>query len=176
MKLYTAKIVGEWLSISERRVRQLRDEGIISEVQPGLYDLKRCVNSYIEYIRGKGRTDLNDERAMLTKAKREAAEMENRVRRGELLESKDIELALKTMLLSFRGRLLTLPSKLAPLLSAMGGKQDRIYDELQKALEETMEDLSDCNKLGLVADEETDDRYDGTVPFDDEAAAETDLE
>lgn len=36
MKLYTGKVVAEWLGLTERRVRQLRDEGVISEKVPGL--------------------------------------------------------------------------------------------------------------------------------------------
>ena len=39
MKLYDAKAVARFLDISERRVRQLRDEKVIQESRPGLYDL-----------------------------------------------------------------------------------------------------------------------------------------
>ena len=34
MTLYTSKVVAKWLGLTERRVRQLRDEGIISEKMP----------------------------------------------------------------------------------------------------------------------------------------------
>lgn len=30
MKLYTSKVVAQWLGLTERRVRQLRDEGVIA--------------------------------------------------------------------------------------------------------------------------------------------------
>ena len=40
MKLYTSKVVAQWLGLTERRVRQLRDEGVIAEARPGLYDLQ----------------------------------------------------------------------------------------------------------------------------------------
>ena len=40
MKLYTTKIVAQYLDLSERRVRQLRDEGVLEEKAPGLYDLR----------------------------------------------------------------------------------------------------------------------------------------
>ena len=45
MRLYTSKVIADWLGLTERRVRQLRDEGIIEEQAPGLYDLRattRC--------------------------------------------------------------------------------------------------------------------------------------
>ena len=40
MKLYTTKIVAQYLDLSERRVRQLRDEGVLEEKATGLYDLR----------------------------------------------------------------------------------------------------------------------------------------
>ncbi len=51
MTLYTSKVVADWLGLSERRVRQLRDEGIITEARPGLYDLKATISKYI-YLSG----------------------------------------------------------------------------------------------------------------------------
>ena len=74
MRLYTSKVIADWLGLTERRVRQLRDEGIIEEQAPGLYDLRATTRRYISYLRSGS---LADERAGLTRAKREAAEMEN---------------------------------------------------------------------------------------------------
>ena len=143
MKLYTSKVVAAWLGLTERRVRQLRDEGVIAEKQPGLYDLQATVTKYILFMRnGSGKVNLNDERAGLTKAKREAAEMENRVRMGELHRTEDIETGLKTMFLNIRGRFLALPAKLSPTLSSMGGDQAGIFDEFKRAIDEVLEEMS----------------------------------
>ena len=144
MKLYTSKVVAAWLGLTERRVRQLRDEGVISEKQPGLYDLQATVTKYITFLRnGSGKINLNDERAGLTRAKREAAEMENKLRMGELHRTQDIEAGLKTVFLNIRGRFLALPAKLTPTLASMGGNQTAIFDELKQAIDEALEELSD---------------------------------
>ena len=144
MKLYTSKVVAAWLGLTERRVRQLRDEGVISEKQPGLYDLQATVTKYITFLRnGSGKINLNDERAGLTRAKREAAEMENKLRMGELHRTQDIEAGLKTVFLNIRGRFLALPAKLSPTLASMGGNQTAIFDELKQAIDEAWEELSD---------------------------------
>ena len=103
MRLYTSKVIADWLGLTERRVRQLRDEGIIEEQAPGLYDLRATTRRYISYLRSGS---LADERAGLTRAKREAAEMENALRRGELHRTEEIETGIKTMLLNIRGRFL----------------------------------------------------------------------
>lgn len=147
MKLYTSKVVAAWIGLSERRVRQLRDEGIIEEKRPGLYDLQSTVLRYINYQRAGSGTNLNDERAMLTKAKREAAELDNKVREGLLIETADIEPRLKNMLLIFRSRILSLPAKLSPKLATMGGQQAGIFDVLRDELEEALGVLSDYKKL-----------------------------
>ena len=81
MTLYTSKVVAQWIGLTERRVRQLRDEGVIEEYKPGLYDLQPTVLRYIRYVGGAGKESLTHERTMLTAAKRQAAEMENDLRR-----------------------------------------------------------------------------------------------
>ena len=145
MTLYTSKVVAQYLNLTERRVRQLRDEGIIREKRPGLYNLVDAMTRYIKYVNAGSKVDLNDERAKLTKVKREAAEMENALRRGELHRTEEIETGIKTMLLNIRGRFLSLPAKLSPALAAMGGDQASIFDELKHAIDETLEELRDFN-------------------------------
>ena len=76
MKLYTTKTVAAWLDLTESRVRQLRKDKIITERQPGLYELKTVTHEYINYLRKGSPTeasvDYNTERAKLVRAKREA--------------------------------------------------------------------------------------------------------
>ncbi len=155
MKLYTCEAVADWLALTPRRVRQLRDEGIISERMPGLYEMEPTITRYIMYLRkGSGKTDLNDERALLTRAKREAADMENDVRRGMLLEAEDIEKGLKAVYLNVRTKFMTIPAKLSSRLSQMGGDQAGIFDELQSAVNEILEELSEYQTVPALLDEE----------------------
>jgi len=142
VKLCTDKVVADYLALTPRRVRQLRDEGVIAERSPGLYDLRTAVMQYVAYLRNRNRADLNDERAMLTRAKREAAELENELRRGTMHSSEELEQGIKTMCLNIRSRFLTLPAKLAPKLAEMDGSQADIFDELKRAFDECLEELS----------------------------------
>ena len=64
MTLYTSEVVAQHLDVTERRVRQLRDEGIIREKRPGLYNLVDAMTRYIKYVNAGSKVDLNDERAM----------------------------------------------------------------------------------------------------------------
>jgi len=155
MTLYTSKVVAEWLGLTDRRVRQLRDEGIIEEQAPGLYNLQKTVARYISYIR-KGNTSLNDERAMLVRAKREAAEMENELRRGKTHRTEDIEAGIKTMCLNIRSRFLMIPAKLSPALASMDGNQAEIFDALKEAIDETLDELKDYDVALAAAKDEGD--------------------
>lgn len=152
MKLCTDKVVADWLALTPKRVKQLRDMGVLIEKSPGFYDLRASVLRYVNYIRTGNRADLNSERALLTKAKREAADMENEVRRGMLHSSEDYEKGIKTICLNIRGRFLTLPAKLAPKLSEMGGNQAAIFDEMNRAIKEALEGLSNYNVAMAMPD------------------------
>lgn len=145
MKLYTTNIVADWLALTSRRVRQLRDEGVISEKAPGLYDMKATTTRYILYLRKGGRADFNDERTLLTRAKRQAADMENEVRRGNLHRTEDVEKGLAAMCLNVRGRFSSLPAKLSGELAQIGGNQAGIFDKLKAAIDEALEELSSFN-------------------------------
>ena len=143
MKLYTSRAVAKWLGLSERRIRQLRDDGIIEERAPGLYELHQATLHYIKYLRDGTGGSLNEERAKLTKAKREAAELENSVRRGELLETKDVEFAIKEMLLNLRAKLLALPGSLSPEIAKQSRDQAEVFDIIKDGIEEALEALSE---------------------------------
>ena len=163
MKLCTDKVVADWLALTPKRVKQLRDEGVLIEKKPGLYDLRASVLRYVNYIRTGNRADLNGERALLTKAKREAADMENDVRRGMLHSSEDIEKGIKTMCLNIRSRFLTLPAKMAPKLAEMDGNQAAIFDELNRAMKEALEGLSNYNIAMAMPDGGDDEEVEESV-------------
>ena len=156
MTLYTSKVVAQWLCLTERRVRQLRDEGVIVEARPGLYELQPTVARYITYIGGAGKETLTNERMKLTRAKREAAELENELRKGEVHRTEDIERGIKSMFLNIRSRFLALPAKLSPTLATMGGNQTGIFDELKQAIDEILEEMSDYRVAFEVQDGESD--------------------
>lgn len=156
MTLYTSKVVAQWLCLTERRVRQLRDEGVIVEARPGLYELQPTVARYITYIGGAGKETLTNERMKLTRAKREAAELENELRKGEVHRTEDIERGIKSMFLNIRSRFLALPAKLSPTLATMGGNQTGIFDELKQAIDEILEEMSDYRVAFAVQDGKSD--------------------
>jgi hypothetical protein len=151
VKLYNSKTVARFIDVTERRVRQLRDEGVISEARPGLCDLTDTNHKYINYLRQRNpdretNIDYNTERAKLVRAKRKNEEYDLRVKARQLHASKNIELVMTNMLINFKMRMLSIPAKLSPALSK---KTDRaeIFEILKTHIDEALSELSDFNKL-----------------------------
>ncbi len=146
MKLYTAAAVAKWLDLSERRVRQLRDDKIITEYRPGLYNLQEVNHQYINYLRKNSPTeeqiDYNTERAKLVRAKRVNQELELQLRKNEVHTSEDVEQVMTDMLIRFKTRLMSIPAKLSPILSKKKD-QTEIFKLLKAGIDEALEELSD---------------------------------
>lgn len=158
MKLYTAAAVAKWLDLTERRVRQLRDDRIITEYRPGLYNLQEVNHQYINYLRKNSPTeeqiDYNTERAKLVRAKRLNQEIELQLRKNEVHTSEDVEQVMTDTLVRFKTRLMAIPAKLSPILS---NKKDQteIFKLLKSAIDEVLEELSDFQTVfGYGADNE----------------------
>ena len=151
MKLHDTKAVARFLDISERRVRQLRDEKIIDEVRPGLYDLLETNKRYINYLRKRNpeseeAVDYNTERAKLVRAKRRNEELDLKIRENQLHSSEDVEQVLTNMLINFRWRLMAIPARLSPILSKKTDKAE-IFKILKAQVDEALNELSDFNAL-----------------------------
>ena len=144
-------VLGGCWGITDRRVRQLRSEGIISEVARGKYDLLECTRKYCEYLRqqinatseGKEvRLSYDQERSLHEKAKRKKAELMLKVMKGELYRSEDVETIMTDMIIRAKTKLLGLPSKVAPMV--IGYKDiSKIQNVLQKVVNEALNELSE---------------------------------
>lgn len=151
MKLYDTKTVARFLDLTERRVRQLRDEKIITEYRPGLYDLAPTVNAYINYLRGQNPNNdeainYNTERAKLTRVKRESEELDLALRKKELHLADDIESLMTDMLINFKSRLMSIPSKLSPILAKKTDKTE-IFKIIKASIDDALNELADYNTL-----------------------------
>ena len=121
MPLYTSKAVGEWLGITDRQVRNLRDQGVLSEVRPGVFDMKVCVRQYLKFKIGD-----KDDQARLVAARAEREETRGKIEKmrmeeaqGDLHRTEEVEHALKTIFANFKNRLETIPTKYASTMAQL---------------------------------------------------------
>lgn len=154
-------VLGSCWGITDRRVRQLREEGIISEVARGKFNLTESTRKYCEYLRQQANANIegkevklsyDQERALHEKAKREMKELQLKVMRGELHRSEDIEAIMTDMITRAKTKLLGLPSKLAPMVINRSDIS-LVQGMLQQQVEEALNELADYTPELFTNDE-----------------------
>ena len=166
------KELAQCLGISDRRIRNLKSDGMFSGAMRGKkYALEKCVQEYINYkINAElgRRTSITKEevQAEHEEVKKQISLLKLRRLRRELHEAADIEIFLSDMLIRFKNRILSLPPKLAMELS---GENDinQMIQVIQNGLESSLEELSKYDPDGIDGISPDDD-YDDEVEEDDE--------
>jgi phage terminase Nu1 subunit (DNA packaging protein) len=94
-------------------------------------------------VSAAGRSEsLGDERTRVAKEQADKLAMENRVRRGELLEAEIVVAGWVKQVAAFRARSLAIPSKCAPLIAAPN-KIAHAQQVLTDAVHEALGELAD---------------------------------
>lgn len=138
--------VAKVLGVTSRRVQQLAKEGRFPKAARGLYPLLACIRAYIafqqEQIESSDRNDEYDlERTRRERANAELAELTVRVRKEELVDRADAELALIELASTITTRLRALPTTTAPLIHAV--KTTRQAEALlRRQIDSALEDLA----------------------------------
>lgn len=105
----------EILDLSPRRIQQLTKDNALVRISRGKYDLPESIRAFIEYSTDKPDEELNKttEEALWTRARRQKAELDLQIMKGELHRSDDVERVMNNMLSVFRTRVLAIPSKVS---------------------------------------------------------------
>jgi phage terminase Nu1 subunit (DNA packaging protein) len=147
MNLATNQLA-ELLGLSARRIQQLAEEGVIIKAGRGRYKAAESIQNYIRFLQEKersaneGEADYFKERALHEKAKREMAEIELAVIKGEIHRSEDVKVVMNDMIAAFRSKVLALPTKLAPQLA--GKTEIPIVKELlNREIREALTELAE---------------------------------
>lgn len=152
------KIIG----VSDRRIRQLAEENIIIRAAKGRYKLMDSVTNYILTLKVQmeannadsldGEIDLEEERAIHERVKRHISELKLQTMKGELHKSEDVERVMMDMLASVRAKLLSMPTKLAPILVSRGDI-DFVRNTINREVMEALNELKDYNPKEFYSDE-----------------------
>lgn len=156
----SADVIAKICSISERRVRQIAEEGIFIRASKGRYKLMESLKSYIISLKvaadsrnmenTDGDLDLDEERAMHERVKRHMSELKLQTMKGELHKSEMVKDVMMDMLSRFRTKILALPAKISPKL------EDRKTPFIKELL---MQEMTEC--LNELKDYNAGDFYDG---------------
>lgn len=158
MRYYTAKALGRVLGIGEDEVRALTQRGLIREglAENGLYQIEESAREVIAALNGpeeqKRNADYMSERARLMRARRQSAEYDLGLKEKELHRTEEIELVISKILVSFKAKIRSIPSRVAPQCAKLTNREE-IFDLLKQVTDEALQELSD---LDAVFDEPED--------------------
>lgn len=153
--------LADLFGITDRRVRQLADEGVFQAISRGKYEMRDCIRKYCIFLRQAAEScaakteikiNYDTERAMHEKAKREKAELQLKVMKGDLHRSEDIELIMTDMITKAKTKLLSLPSKLAPMVINRSDIS-MVQGLLQMQVEEALNELADYTPELFINDD-----------------------
>lgn len=158
----SSKVLAQCFGISDRRVRQLADDGIIKRDSHGKYLLLESVKNYIINlkIQKAGRRieddfddvlDLNNEKAKHEKLKSMITQIKLLLIQGKVHKSEDVGRVLTSMLTNFKSKLIAMPNRIAPRLE----RKDKIFIQnlLKNEVDAILNELSEYNPADYYSDE-----------------------
>ena len=148
--IVNTKTLAKMFNMTERNVRNLVAEDVIGRVGHGRYDLIDSVSRYITFLKMASdgldgaavEESLEYEKWLHEKAKREKAEIELAHIKKEMHKSDEVEKVLNHMIMAFRSKMLSLPSKLALQLTTMDDV-NQIEALLERDVHQALKELSE---------------------------------
>lgn len=144
---FPAGAIARLLNITERRVQQLAQEGVIPKSGRGRYPLAGSVQGYVRYLQdhvsrtGGDALELNSERARLAKEQADKTALENEVTRRSLIYRDHMAVVMGRTLTAFRARLLAAAAKLAPRVNP--GNPNLARDLIDREHNDALAELAD---------------------------------
>jgi phage terminase Nu1 subunit (DNA packaging protein) len=141
--LCNSDIMEHTLNVQAPQITGYRKRGLIVQPSHGTYDLIETVRRVIDANRRQPASeethDFQVEKARLTKAQADKAEMEVMELSGSLVRTEDVVEEWQSQLMDMKGKLLSIPSKLATLVADIDNPsevQSLIDDYIREALQE----------------------------------------
>ena len=122
----TTKELSDILSLTQRRIQDLENEGVITKIGRNKWDLKECVQSYIEYKIANATSTYGLTEA---RAQKEFADA----------EIKKLEKDLSDIASTLSNRLYNLPNKIKMRVNLSDETQSALNYEIEETLKELKE-------------------------------------
>lgn len=144
----SAAVLGDMFGVSDRRIRQMAEEGIVVRAAKGRYKLVDSIKNYLLTVKlaaegvgvdlADGEINLEEEKGLHERVKRHISELKLQIMKGGLHKAQDVEIVMTDMLVAFKTRMMNIPSKVAPILENRDAAfiKDRLTSEVIEALNE----------------------------------------
>lgn len=165
----SAAVLGEMFGVTDRRIRQMAEEGIVIRASKGRYKLVDSIKSYLLTLKlaaegvgvelADGEIDFDEEKALHERVKRHISELKLQIMKGEVHKAEDVETVMMDMLVTFKTKIMGIPSKAAPILENRDAAF--IKDRLTKEVTEALNELKDYDPKVFYSDEYVEEGEDG---------------
>lgn len=159
--IVNADVMLEIMDCTPTMLTQYKKDGLMVQPVYGVYDLIPSMRNYLKKLKNKasatsteGVLDFHEEKARLTKMQADKAEMEVMELAGDLVRVDDVLEDWESILMDCKGKLLSIPSKLATLVADIDDPaeaQELIEDQLREALGELAEYAAIRERQGNTA-------------------------
>ena len=137
----TTKELSDILSLTQRRIQDLENEGVITKIGRNKWDLKECVQSYIEYKIAKRYEHLRTNRSQgaerICGCRDKKADFGRK--KGEVVPIFKLEKDLSDIASTLSNRLYNLPNKIKMRVNLSDETQSLINYEIEETLKELKE-------------------------------------
>lgn len=142
----TVSEIASALELTERRVQQLSNDGILPKSSRGAYNLIDCIKAYEKFLNNNVGNDDNKNitalKCRLLSAKAAKAELELAISKKEYVKLEEIEAEYDNMVINFRNKMLSIPNKLVMPIVAAGGQHAKIAEILETEIYDALTELS----------------------------------
>lgn len=127
---YPVATIAKLLMLSDRRVQQLTKDGVIPKAERGRYELAPAVQGYIRFLQERSLRsdtspiDYHAEKARLTKAQADSAEIEAAKARQEVASVATVERNLSGLFAEVRTNLRNIPDRVVSSLIWMTDERE----------------------------------------------------
>lgn len=157
----SAAVLGDLFGVTDRRIRQMAEEGIVARAAKGRYKLVESIKNYLLTLKlaaegvgvelADGEINFDEEKALHERVKRHISELKLQIMKGELHKAEDVEIVMMDMLVAFKTKIMGIPSKVAPILENRDAAF--IKDRLTKEVIEALNELKDYDPKAFYSDE-----------------------
>lgn len=149
---HSVATIASLLMLSERRVQQLTREGVIPRAERGRYELVPAVQGYVRYLQERGGSssdspiDYHEQKARLTKAQADMAEIELARARGDVVGVAQLEKNLGSLFAEVQTNIRNIPGRIASSLA--GAKDESAIKRMMLAeIDQVLQSLADARSL-----------------------------
>ena len=157
----SAAVLGDMFGVTDRRIRQMAEEGTVVRAAKGRYKLVESIKNYLLTLKlaaegigvdlADGEINFDEEKALHERVKRHISELKLQVMKGELHKAEDVQIVMMDMLVAFKTKIMSIPSKTAPILE--NREVAFIKERLTKEVIEALNELKDYDPKTFYSDE-----------------------